>query len=161
MKRILCILMMLLFAFPAFAAETDNPFSPYVLTAPEGVTLESNEGTHAFVSGVTRVVAMRIERVPDDDPAEAILRLMGQFEPDAEIDRELILEGGCVGLTAQNLDKFGEDMHQQNVMILSAQGDLLILSGYDLEGDDESVHALMDALLAALTLNGAPIVPAN
>lgn len=156
MKRILCILMMLLFAFPALAE--DNPFFPYVLTAPEGVTLESNEGTHAFVSGVTRVVAMRIERVPDDNPAEAILRLMGQFEPDAVIDGALTLEGGCVGLTAQTLDKFGEGMHQWNMMMLSAQGDLLILSGYDLEGDDESVHALMDALLTALTLNGKPVV---
>lgn len=156
MKRILCILMMLLFAFPALAE--DNPFFPYVLTAPEGVTLESNEGTHAFVSGVTRVVAMRIERVPDDDPAEAILRLMGQFEPDAVIDGALTLEGGCVGLTAQTIDKFGEGMHQWNMMMLSAQGDLLILSGYDLEGDDESVHALMDALLAAATLNGEPVV---
>lgn len=155
MKRILCILMMLLFAFPALAE--DNPFFPYVLTAPEGVTLESNEGTHAFVSGVTRVVAMRIERVPDDDPAEAILRLMGQFEPDAVIDGALTLEGGCVGLTAQTIDKFGEGMHQWNMMMLSAQGDLLILSGYDLEGDDESVHALMDALLAAATLNGEPV----
>lgn len=156
MKRILCILMMLLFAFPALAE--DNPFFPYVLTAPEGVTLENNEGTHAFVSGVTRVVTMLIERVPDDDPAAAIRRLMGQFEPDAAIDEELTLEGGCVGLTAQTLDKFGEGMHQWNLMILSAQGDLLILSGYDLDGDDESIHALMDALLAALTLNGEPVV---
>ncbi len=156
MKRIICILMMLLFAFPAFAAE--NPFSPYILHAPQGVVLEENEGSCTFVSGVTRVVAMVIDRVPDADPAQAIRRLMGQFEPDAVLEDELTFAAGHVGLTATAYDKYGEGVHQQNMMILSPEGKLLILSGYDLEGDDDSVLALLDALLAALTVDGAPIV---
>ena len=162
MKRIICILMMLLFAFPALTEGAPlaekNPFAPYEIALPEGVTLEAHEGTHAFASGKTRVVAMLIERVPDADPAEAIVRLMGQFEPDAKIEEKLVLENGCVGLTACTTDKFGEGVHQWNVMILSTQGDLLILSGYDLDGYDEDVHELLDALLAEITLNGADVV---
>ena len=92
------------------------------------------------------------------DPAEAIVRLMAQFEPDAKIDEALVMENGCVSLTACTTDKFGEGVHQWNVMLLSPEGDLLILSGYNLEGDDESVHELLDALLAEITLNGADVV---
>ena len=147
MKRIVCILMMLLFAIPAFAAE--NPFAPFTLTVPEAVTLENNGGTYAFVSGTTRVVTMVIERVPDADPTEAVLRMMGQFEPDAVLAEELTLAEGYAGLTASAADKFGEGVDQWNV---------LILSGCDLEGDEEKVHILLDALLAALTVDGAPIV---
>lgn len=158
MKKLLCILMMLLLAFPALAEGGYNPFAPYTLNAPEGVQLEENEGTHTFVSGMTRVVAMVIDRVPDADPAQAILRLMSQFEPNAVIEDELTFAAGHVGLAARTADKYGEDIHQHNLMILSPEGKLLILSGYDLEGDDSSVLALIDALLAALTVDGAPIV---
>jgi len=159
MKKLLCILLMLLFAIPALAE--GNPFAPYEIALPQGAALENNEGTHTFVSGKTRVVAMLIERVPDADPAEAIVRLMAQFEPDAKIDEALVMENGCVSLTACTTDKFGEGVHQWNVMLLSPEGDLLILSGYNLDGDDESVHELLDALLAEITLNGESLVPTN
>ncbi len=165
MKKLLCILMMLLLAFPAFAEEAtppaDNPFAPFTLTTPEGAVLEVSEGACTFVSGTTRVVTMVIGRVPDDDPAQAILRLMYQFDPGAVIQEELGFTGGCVGLTACSAEKFGEGVDQWNLMILSPAGDLLILSGYDLEGDAESVHALLEILLASLTVDGTPVVPIN
>jgi len=156
MKKLLCILMMLLLAFPALAEE--NPFAPFTLTAPDGVTLEENESACTFVSGTTRVVAQLISRVPDEDPSQAIRRLMAQFEPDAVIQGELAAAKGYAGLTAVTKDKFAAGVNQWNVMLLGPAGDLLILSGYDLEGDNESVHALLDALLEGLTAEGMPII---
>ncbi len=155
MRKIICILLMLLLALPAFAEEA---FAPYALTAPEGVSLENNEGTHAFVHGMTRVVAMVIPRVPDEKPAEAIIRMMTQFEPGAIIGEDLPLIEGYWGLTARNADRFGEGVDQITVMILSAEGDLLILSGYDLSGDGEKVQALLDALIAGMRAEDALVL---
>ena len=157
MKRIICILLALLCFVLPVAAE-GNPFSPYGLTAPEGVACTETEGTHTFVQGLTRVVAMVIERVPDEKPQEAIIRMMAQFEPEAVIGEDLPVAEGFVGLTALNTDKFGSGVDQLTVMVLSAQGDLLILSGYDLQGDEEKVQTLLDALLSALTADGMPVV---
>ena len=156
MKRICCILLLMMLALPALAAE--NPFSPYVLPVPADATLTETEGTFTFVRGTTRVVAMVIERVPDATPSEAILRMMTQFEPQAILGDDLTMAEGFVGVQAVNADKFGEGMDQINVMILSADGSLLILSGYSLEGDEEQVHALLDTLLSALTAEGKSIV---
>ena len=156
MKKLLCMLLIMLFAFPALAEE--NPFAPYVLTAPEGAVLENGEGSHAFVSGTTRVVAMVIPRVPDAEPAEAIVRMMAQFKPDAVLEDELPAAEGFVALTACSEGEFGEGVDMRIVMVLSAGGDLLILSGYDLGGDEAAVQTLLDALLASLTADGAPVL---
>lgn len=164
MKKILCILLAIMcFTLPALAegaplAEDVNPFAPYALTAPEGVELVEAEGTYTFVSGSTRVVAMVIARVPDEKPSEAVIRMMAQFEPDAVIGEDLPTVEGFVGLHALNTDKFGSGVDCLTVMVLSSAGDLLILSGYDLEGDEEAVQALLDGLLAALTVDGVNIV---
>lgn len=156
MKRIGCILLLMMLALPALAAE--NPFAPYVLPVPADATLTDTEGTFTFVRGTTRVVAMVIERVPDNNPAEAVLRMMTQFEPEAILGEDLPTAEGFVGVEAVNADKFGEGMDQINVMILSADGSLLILSGYSLEGDEEQVRALLDTLLSTLTVDGTGIV---
>ena len=156
MKKLLCILLMLLMTLPALAQE-ENPFAPYAFTLPEGAALEEHEGTYTVVSGMTRVVVMMIPRVPDADPAEAIIRMMTQFEPQAVIGEDIPLTDGFIGLTALNTDKFGEGVDQTTVMILCAHGDLLILSGYDLTGDGEAVGALLDALLTGLTADGVNI----
>jgi len=157
MKKIICILLMLLcFVFPAFA-ET-NPFAPFILSAPPAVQLAESEGTYTFVEGLTRVVAMVIDRVPDEEPADAILRMMAQFEPDAVIGEDVPMIEGYVGVNALNTDQFGEGVDQLTVMILSHEGDLLILSGYDLEGDEDKVRLLLDTLLKNLTVQGEKIV---
>lgn len=157
MKRIWCILLMLLIcALPALAEE--NPFAPYCLTVPDSVELTETEGTFTFVHGKTRVVAMVIERVPDENPDGAIIRMMGQFEPDAVIGDDLAMAEGFVGLQAVNQDKFGEGLNQLNVMVLGSDGNLLILSGYDLDGDEEQVRLLLDTLLSTLTVDGVKIV---
>ena len=156
MKKLLCILLMLLMIFPALAQESD-PFAPYAMTLPEGAVLEENEGTYTVVSGMTRVVVMVIPRVPDAEPTEAIIRMMTQFEPQAIIGEDIPLTEGFTGLMALNADKFGEGVDQTTIMILCEHGDLLILSGYDLTGDGEAVSALLEALLAGLTAEGTPI----
>ena len=104
MKRILCILLMLLFTLPALAEEAslpegaplaeENPHAPFTLTAPESVTRVDNEGSVTYVYGASRVVVIRIERVPDEEPAEALPRMLGQFDPDAVIDQELPMAEG-------------------------------------------------------------------
>lgn len=156
MKKLLCILLMLLFALPVLAEE--NPFAPYLFPAPEGVTLEENEGTYTFVAEETRAVAIRIARVPDEYPEEAVIRMMTQFEPDAIIGESLPAAQGFEILTALNEDKFGDGVDQITVMVLSHEGDLLILSAHDLSGDMEKTQALLDELLAGLTFQDAPVL---
>ena len=156
MKKFLCILLTLMMTFPALAQE-ENSFTPYAFTLPEGAVLEEHEGTHTVVSGKTRVVVMMIPRVPDADPAEAIIRMMTQFEPQAVIGEDIPLIDGFTGLSALNEDKFGEGVDQTTIMILCEHGDLLILSGYDLAGDGEAVSALLEDLLVSLTAEGTPI----
>ena len=158
MKKAICILLaMLCLTLPVLAEE--NPFDPYTLTLPEGAALEENEGTWTVVSGVTRVVAMVIPRVPDEDPADALIRMMMQFDPQAVIGQDLALAEGFTGLTAVTEDAFGKGVHRMNVMVLCAHGDLLLLSGYDLNGDTQAVQTLLDALMTTLAAGGVKLLP--
>lgn len=160
MKRICCILLLMLLPLSVLA-EDENPFAPYCLTAPAAATLEENEGTYTFVHGNTRAVALVIERVPDEAPAEAVIRLMAQFEPEAVIGADIPMAEGFVGLSAVNRDKYGEGIDQINVMVLSSDGSLLILSGHSLDGDEAQVQLLLDSLLSTLTVDGVRIVKAR
>lgn len=158
MKKLLCILLAICcFVLPAMA-EDANPFAPYVLAAPASAVLEEGEGSLTFVDGSTRAVAQVISRIPDEDPAEAVIRMMTQFEPFAVIGKDLAAAAGFVGVTALNEDKFGDGVDLLTVMVLSAQGDLLILSAYDLGGDEAAAQTLLDALLASLTVDGTPVI---
>lgn len=160
MKQLICILLMLVFALPALAEEA-LPFAPYDLTAPEGVVLNDNEGVYTFVRDNSRVVVQYISRVPDEAPTEALIRLMGQFDPAAVIGDDLPVMEGCVGLNATHTDCFGEGVDMRIVMVLSAEGDLLIFSAYDMAGDSETAASLLDELLMALTLNGEGVLQAE
>ena len=160
MKKLICILLAIFcFTLPVLAEE--NPFAPYTLSIPEGAALEESEGTYTIVRDATRVVVIPISRVPDAAPAEAIVRLMAQFEPQAVIGRELPTASGFTGLTALNADKFGDGMDQTTIMVLSDEGELLILSGYDLTGDAEGLQTLLEEILAGLTSEGAPVIPTD
>lgn len=157
MKKLICILLAIFcFTLPVLAEE--NPFAPYTLSIPEGVALEESEGTYTIVRDATRVVVIPISRVPDENPAEAIVRLMAQFEPQAVIGGDLPTAAGFTGLTALNADKFGEGVDQTTIMVLSDEGELLILAGYDLTGDAESLQTLLEEILAGLTAEGAPVI---
>ena len=158
MKKLIWMLLLAL-TLTAFAAETPDPFAPYVLAVPQGAVLTENEGTHTFVDGHTRAVAIVIPRVPDADPAGALIRMMAQFEPAAVIGADLPVNPGFHGLTAVTPDKFGTGVDQLTVMILCDAGDLLILSVYDMDGDTAKAQSLLDALLAGITVNGQLLQP--
>lgn len=156
MKRILCILLMLMLCLPAMGEE--SPHAPFTVTVPESVVQEDNEGSVTYVYGSSRVVVIRIERTPDTEPAQALPRLLGQFDPDAVIDEELAMAEGYTGLTAFTTDKFGTGIDALIAMLLAPEGTLLILTGYDMSGSKEHAQALMDTLLSGMTANGMPIV---
>ena len=158
MRKFICILLMLLFAIPAIAEDQSSPFAPFDLTVPEAVTLEQSEGSCTFVHGETRVVVLVIDRVPDEDPAAAVLRMMGQFDPDAVIGEDIAAAEGFSGVEAVTKDKYGEGVDALTVMLLSDEGELLILSGYNLAGSETHVRGLMDTLLQGLTVDGVPVV---
>lgn len=160
MNKMICILLMLC-AFVLPAAAEESPLAPFEIAAPAQVALEENEGTFTYVYGMTRVVAMVIDRVPDADPAEAVQRMMGQFDPDAVLDGELPVRPGFAGLAAFSVDKYGAGVDALTVMILSETGELLILSGYDLNGEEAQVQQLLDALLANLSVDGSAVVTAQ
>ena len=158
MKKMICILLAMLMFSSLAPAEEANPFAPYALILPDGANLEESEGTCTVVEGMTRVVVTVIDRVPDENPAEAVIRMMTQFEPEAIIGADVPAAEGFTGLTALHADRFGEGVDQLIVMVLSHEGDLLILSAYDLHGDREKAQALLDAILISLTVNDEPIV---
>lgn len=159
MRKMLCILLMLIFALPALAEDaTLSEAPPYTLGAIEGVIIEEGEDLVTFVYGTSRVVAIIIDRVPDEKPAEAVIRMMGQFDPNAVIGENIPLKEGFVGVYAATEDKFGDGIDSMTAMVLSAEGKLLILSGYDMSGSRTHAQALLDAILKSVTADGQPIL---
>ena len=156
MKRIICMLLLLLFALPVLAEE--NPFAPFTIAVPEGVTLEQGESSTTFVYGTSRVVVIRIDRVPDADPKSAVLRMLGQFDKAAVVEQEIAAAEGFTAVQAISADAFGPGIDKLTIMVLSHEGDLLILSGYDMAGDEEQLRSLLNALLIHTQFDGNPIV---
>lgn len=160
MKKTVLLAMLLIFALMTAAlADAADLFAPYTLTAPNLVTLEEGEISATFVYGNTRVVAMVISRVPDEDAASALPVLMQQFDPEAVFGDDIVTAEGFAGMKATTTDKFGEGIDQVTAMVLH-EGDLLILSGYNTDGDEARVHELIDALLISATVNGVGVIPA-
>lgn len=170
-KKLLALLMAaLMLCAPALAESGAEMLAPFALATPPGVTVQVNDASLIYVAenGSTRVVAMVIDRVPDPegDHAAALMTLMAQFAPDAEVGEALLLTPGFYGLSAVTPAALegasGEMVEQLTVMVLrqtALEGQLLILSGYDLSGDAAAVQALIDLLLNAVTVNDAPILP--
>ncbi len=158
MKRTLlfALLTALMCCLPACAEEVS--LAPYALTLPAEVAVQPNEGSITYVVGDTRVVAMVISRVPDETPGAALPRLMEQFDEQAIFGADLVLQEGFVGMMATTPDKYGEGIDLRTVMVLH-EGELLILSGYDMTGDTQKTDALLETLLTALTLDGMPVMP--
>lgn len=164
MKKLLCILLMLIFVMPALAegASTTEEavrfaWPGYVLHVPEEVQVESTESSGTFVLDTARVVAIIIERVPDEDPASALLRMLGQYDPAAVAGETLPTAEGFTAVQALSADKFEGGVDVLTVMVLSDAGELLILSGYDMAGDEEKAQALLDMVLANVKVNGEPV----
>ena len=163
------------------------PFA-FTLPAEVQSALAPGEASVSFVheNGSTRAVAMVLSRVPDEngDHHAELEKLMAQFSPNAQsytvlgltenihsvmADNLAVMEdltGGCYGLIAvtpgalEGLDGLAVD--QVTVMVLwqsPLNAELLIISAYDMSGNTESAHAMVNLLLRAATINDAPVVP--
>ena len=175
MKKWMIILLSMLMCLAWLPVQAEDPMAaltPFMLTLPQDVTARANAGgtsvTFMHGNGMTRVVAMVLDRVPDEkgDHAAELTRLMGQFAPDAGEHTPLTLSEGFYGLMAVTpyaLEGVGSDrVDQVTVMVLwqtPLEGELLILSGYDMAGDTARARTMVEVLLKAVTVNGTPVVP--
>lgn len=159
MKRIaLLALALLLFASSALADA--YVFGSFELTVPEDVQVEEHENTRTVVRGQTRVLVQVIPQELSEDGQAQVRELMTVYSEaitdvsDVSLISELF---GAMGLIENRLDA---GIHEVPVLILS-DGELLILSGYDLDGDTLAVHTLLTELLSGTTLAGEAILPAT
>ena len=178
MKKLLAMLLALTLAavLPAMAEtveipapEEASPLAPFELAIPDAWQVELNGASVTFVSGNTRVVAMVISRVGDveADHQASLATLMSQFSPEAEEPAPMVLNDGFYGLLTVAFDVLegageGNLVDQLTVMVLhqpDMQGHLLILSGYDMNGDNAAVQAMLDTLLTTAAVDGTPILP--
>lgn len=162
MKRVLLLALALALLMTSALAEAHAPylFGSFELTIPGDATLETTEGIHTVVRGQTRVVVQVIPQDLTEDGQAQVRDLLPVYHEDTtEItDVPLISEAyGAMGLIE---DHFAEGIHQIPLLVLT-DGELLILSGYDLDGDTLAVHELLTELLAGVTLAGDPILPAE
>ena len=166
MTRLLCL--MLLFSLITFscplAEETDAPtgtpaptpmltavpesaLAPFNVVLPEDAHVEMAEGRITLVRGDSRVVAMVISRVPDEDPAAALPILMQDFDPKTSETMDFDAQPGFCILGGVVNDAFGDGEDKITLMVLADSGELLILSGYNLARDHHALYLFLTELL--------------
>ena len=139
MTRLLCL--MLLFSLITFscplAEETDAPtgtpastpmltavpesaLAPFNVVLPEDAHVEMAEGRITLVRGDSRVVAMVISRVPDEDPAAALPILMQDFDPQTSETMDFDAQPGFCILGGVVNDAFGDG--EDDLSMFSAVG---------------------------------------
>ena len=160
MKRIGLLALALALLISSALAESGGPyaFGGFELTVPENVTVEEYDSSRTVVRDQTRVVVKVIPQELAEDGEEQVQELLTIYnEHTAEITAIPLMSGlyGAMGLIE---DCFGEGIHEVPVLILS-DGELLILAGYNHDGDTLAVHELITELLSGVTLAGEPILP--
>ena len=177
MTRLLCL--MLLFSLITFscplAEETDAPtgtpastpmltavpesaLAPFNVVLPEDAHVEMAEGRITLVRGDSRVVAMVISRVPDDDPAAALPILMQDFDPKTSETMDFDAQPGFCILGGVVNDAFGDG---EDKITLMDSGELLILSGYNLARDHHALYLFLTELLENASMDGAAVYVAE
>ncbi|MCH5287243.1 MAG: hypothetical protein J1E43_07465 [Christensenellaceae bacterium] len=162
MKRILLLalaLAMLTVTALAEGSASSYPFGSFALTVPEDVTVEEYDTTITVVRGQTRVVVQVIPQELEEDGQEQVRGLMPVYSADISDVTDVTLVSGVYGAMGLIEDHFGEGIHEVPMLILTEE-ELLILSGYDFDGDTLAVHTLLTELLSGVTLAGEPILPA-
>ena len=157
MKRIVLFALALMLCLSSALAES-YVFGSFELAVPEDVQVEEYENARTVVRGQTRVVVQVIPQELAEDGQAQVRELMTIYNEDMTdiTDVPLIAElYGAMGLIE---DRFGEDVHEIPVLILK-DGELLILSGYNDDGDSLAVNTLLTELLSGVTLAGEPILP--
>ena len=161
MKRILLLALALAMLMTTALAESSLSYTLacFELTVPEDVTVEEYDASRTVVRDHTRVVVQVIQQELAEDGQEQVRGLMPIYnEKISDVTDMAVIEGvyGAMGLIE---DRFGEGIHEVPVLLLT-DGRLLILSGYNVDGDTLAVHTLLTELLSGLTLDGTPVLPA-
>lgn len=159
MKRILLLALALAMLMTSALAEESYTLGSFELTVPEDAAVEESDLTRTVIREETRVVVQVIPQELCEDGQDQVRELLGVYsESIADITDVPLVSGlyGAMGLIENRLD---EGIHEIPVLILT-DGELLILSGYNLDGDMLAVHTLITDLLSGVTLAGKPILPA-
>lgn len=159
MKRILLLALALTMLMTTALAESHAPYTLdcFALTLPEDVSVEEYDLSMTVVRDHTRVVVQVISQELTGNGQEQVRGLMPVYNEGVSDVTDMALIDGVYGAMGLIVDRFGGGVHEVPVLLLT-DGKLLILSGYDLDGDTQAVRALLTELLSGLTLNGKPVL---
>ena len=142
---------------PMMTAVPESALAPFNVVLPDDTHVEMAEGRITLVQGDSRVVAMVISRVPDEDPAAALPVLMQDFDPKTSETMDFDAQPGFCILGGVVNDAFGDGEDKISLMVLADSGELLILSGYNLAQDHHALYLFLMELLENVSMDGAAV----
>lgn len=142
---------------PMMTAVPESALAPFNVVLPDDTHVEMTEGRITLVQGDSRVVAMVISRVPDEDPAAALPVLMQDFDPKTSETMDFDAQPGFCILCGVVNDAFGDGEDKITLMVLADSGELLILSGYNLAQDHHALYLFLMELLENVSMDGAAV----
>lgn len=142
---------------PMMTAVPESALAPFNVILPDDTHVEMTEGRITLVQGDSRVVAMVISRVPDEDPAAALPILMQDFDPKTSETMDFDAQPGFCILGGVVNDAFGDGEDKITLMVLADSGELLILSGYNLAQDHHALYLFLMKLLENVSMDGAAV----
>lgn len=146
---------------PMMTAVPESALAPFNVILPDDTHVEMAEGRITLVQGDSRVVAMVISRVPDEDPAAALPVLMQDFDPQTSETMDFDAQPGFCILGGVVNDAFGDGEDKITLMVLADSGELLILSGYNLAQDHHALYLFLMELLENVSMDGAAVYVAE
>lgn len=146
---------------PMMTAVPESALAPFNVILPDDTHVEMAEGRITLVQGDSRVVAMVISRVPDEDPAAALPVLMQDFDPKTSETMDFDAQPGFCILGGVVNDAFGDGEDKITLMVLADSGELLILSGYNLAQDHHALYLFLMELLENVSMDGAAVYVAE
>ncbi len=142
---------------PMMTAVPESALAPFNVVLPDDTHVEMTEGRITLVQGDSRVVAMVISRVPDEDPAAALPVLMQDFDLKTSETMDFDAQPGFCILGGVVNDAFGDGEDKITLMVLADSGELLILSGYNLARDHHALYLFLTELLENASMDGAAV----
>lgn len=142
---------------PMMTAVPESALAPFNVVLPDDTHVEMTEGRITLVQGDSRVVAMVISRVPDEDPAAALPILMQDFDPKTSETMDFDAQPGFCILGGVVNDAFDDGEDKITLMVLADSGELLILSGYNLARDHHALYLFLTELLENVSMDGAAV----
>lgn len=159
MKRILLLALALaLLMTTALAESTAYVFGGFEIAVPEDVTVEEHDNARTMVRGQTRVVVKVIPQELAEDGQAQVRELLTTYKEQTTDITDVPLMADVFGAMGLIDDPFGTGIHEIPMLIL-ADGELLILAGYNHDNDTLAVHELLTELLAGATLAGESLLP--